>query len=59
MCQCDSISNKKAEVTYKNILTNLVPGIVVIIVVLSCHYLMFEYERHKAPHIRVSAIFAH
>lgn len=43
----------------KNPLTNLVPAIAVIIVVLSCHYLSFEYEQLTAPHIRASAVFAH
>lgn len=52
-----TISNKKAEVSHKNILPTLVPSIV--IVVLLHHYLMFEYEQLKVPHVRVSVIFAH
>lgn len=51
-----TISNKKAEVSHKNILTTLVASIVS--VVLLPHYLMFEYEQLKVPHVRVSVIFA-
>lgn len=43
----------------ENILTNLLPGAVVVTVVLSCRHFTFEYEQLKAPHIRASAIFAH
>lgn len=53
-----TISNKKkAEVSHKNTLTTLVPSIVIVDVLH--HYLMFEYEQLKVPHVRVSAIFTH
>lgn len=52
-----TISNKKAEVSHKIILTALVVSIA--IVDLLRHYLMFEYEQVKVPHVRVSAIFAY